>query len=62
MPACEDCGAHVSERFTAVFGDDAHVVYACPACSDMAHIVRGGAATDAAFAARVRGDEDDSKK
>lgn len=58
MPTCE-CGAHVSERFAAVFGDradGADVVYACPDCVGKVYLTRGAGA-DPAFAARVRGDE-----
>ncbi|THE64625.1 hypothetical protein D8Y22_11975 [Salinadaptatus halalkaliphilus] len=38
MPECNNCGEHVSDRFIRVFGDEAGVVYACPACSANAGI------------------------
>ncbi|MFD1586776.1 hypothetical protein ACFR9U_07265 [Halorientalis brevis] len=38
MPRCNNCGEHVSEQFSRVFGDSAGDVYACPACSANAGI------------------------
>jgi len=41
---CRNCGTHVTERFAAVFGDDADDVHRCPACDSMPRINRGSAA------------------
>ena len=38
MPVCDHCGAHVSERFARVFGDEQGQVRACPSCSANAGI------------------------
>jgi hypothetical protein len=38
MPACDHCGAHVSERFARVFADEHGQLHACPACSANAGI------------------------
>ena len=37
MPACDHCGAHVSDRFARVFASDGHI-YACINCSANAGI------------------------
>lgn len=41
---CLHCGAHVTDRFAAVFGDDDGAVHRCPACDSMPRISRGSAA------------------
>ncbi|SHG78922.1 DUF7563 family protein [Halobaculum gomorrense] len=41
---CRNCGAHVTERFAAVFGDGDGDVHRCPACDSMPRISRGSAA------------------
>lgn len=33
MPVCKNCGAHVSERFKRVFGDETGEIYACINCA-----------------------------
>ena len=38
MPACDHCGAHVSERFARVFADERGLLLACPSCSANAGI------------------------
>ncbi len=38
MPECNHCGAHVSERFARVFGDERGIIHACPSCSANAGI------------------------
>lgn len=38
MPACDHCGAHVSERFARVFADEDGEVHACLSCSANAGI------------------------
>jgi hypothetical protein len=38
MPACDNCGAHVSEDFRRVFGDQRGRLFACPACAANAGI------------------------
>ncbi|WP_433628903.1 DUF7563 family protein [Halomicrococcus sp. NG-SE-24] len=38
MANCKHCGAHVSDRFVRVFGDEMGRVHACPACSANAGI------------------------
>jgi hypothetical protein len=32
MTECQNCGAHVSEVFSRVLGDNDGVVHACPEC------------------------------
>jgi hypothetical protein len=41
---CQRCGAHVSERFRAVFGDDTDTVHACPDCTEQQAILNGATA------------------
>ena len=41
---CRHCGAHVTDRFAAVFGDENNNVHRCPACDSMPRINRGSAA------------------
>lgn len=38
MPRCNHCGAHVSERFARVFGDENGTLRACLSCSANAGI------------------------
>jgi hypothetical protein len=38
MPKCDHCGAHVSDQFARVFGDEHGRVHACPGCSANAGI------------------------
>ncbi|MHB9287724.1 hypothetical protein ACKVMT_11890 [Halobacteriales archaeon Cl-PHB] len=38
MPACNNCGEHVTERFVRVFADAEGKVLACPACAANAGI------------------------
>jgi len=38
MPACDNCGAHVSDDFERVFGDERGQVFACPSCAANAGI------------------------
>ena len=42
-PECQNCGAHVSERFARVCGDAEGTVHACPRC-DSAGAIRAGSA------------------
>jgi len=42
-PECQNCGAHVSERFARVMGDEDGTVHACPRC-DSAGALRAGSA------------------
>jgi len=38
MPDCDNCGAHVSERFARVFSDEHGRILACVNCSANAGI------------------------
>lgn len=38
MPACDHCGAHVSERFARVFANEDGEIHACLSCSTNAGI------------------------
>lgn len=38
MPNCDNCDAHVSQRFRTVFGDENDQLLACPSCSPNAGI------------------------
>lgn len=38
MARCDNCEAHVSERFERVFADESGQVLACPGCSANAGI------------------------
>lgn len=41
---CLHCGAHVSDRFCRVFGDDQNRVHRCGECDSYARLSRGSAA------------------
>ena len=41
---CRNCGAHISEDFARVFGDQSNDVHACMECSCQEHLFAGGAA------------------
>lgn len=41
---CQNCGAHVSDRFGRVFGDQSDVVHCCPDCEKFKYIQGGAAA------------------
>lgn len=41
---CQNCGAHVSERYAAVFGDNQNIVHECKECATGTEVHRGGAA------------------
>ncbi|QSG02302.1 DUF7563 family protein [Natranaeroarchaeum sulfidigenes] len=41
---CRNCGAHVSEDFRRVFGDEDHVAHRCPECDTSRRLSRGSAA------------------
>ncbi|MCL9813606.1 hypothetical protein AArcSt11_08060 [Natranaeroarchaeum aerophilus] len=43
-PTCRNCGAHVSEDFRRVFGDEDHVAHRCPECDTTRRLSRGSAA------------------
>lgn len=32
MPACRNCGAHVTDQFARVFGDNEDIVHTCMGC------------------------------
>jgi hypothetical protein len=38
MPTCDNCGAHISDRFVRVFGDPNGKVHACIDCAATAGI------------------------
>jgi hypothetical protein len=38
MSECRNCGAHVSENFARVYGDNSGRVHACIACVPKAHL------------------------
>lgn len=40
MSSCDHCGAHVSDKFARVFGDEGGRVLACPNCSANAGIAK----------------------
>lgn len=40
MPACDNCGAHVSRRFAQVFADDRGRLFACPECAAQAGVAQ----------------------
>ncbi|WP_149782202.1 hypothetical protein [Natrinema hispanicum] len=41
---CEHCGAHVTDRFRRVFGDDEDRAHRCGDCDTYARLSRGSAA------------------
>ncbi|ADB60848.1 hypothetical protein Htur_1964 [Haloterrigena turkmenica DSM 5511] len=41
---CEHCGAHVSDQFCRVFGDNRNRAHRCGACDTYARLSRGPAA------------------
>ncbi|WP_090614534.1 DUF7563 family protein [Natrinema salaciae] len=41
---CQHCGAHVTDRFRRVFGDDDDRVHRCGDCDSYARLSRGSAA------------------
>ncbi|WIV68680.1 DUF7563 family protein [Natrialbaceae archaeon AArc-T1-2] len=41
---CQHCGAHVTDRFGRVFGDDRDVAHRCPECDSYRRLTRGSAA------------------
>lgn len=43
---CRECGAHVSDSFARVFGDNDDVVHGCPNCETYAAVFDGAAATE----------------
>ena len=44
MPSCAGCGAHVSEAFVRVFGDNDGKLHGCPNCMTHGELTaRGGA-------------------
>jgi len=43
-PTCRNCGAHVSEDFRRVFGDEDHVAHRCRECDTSRRLSRGSAA------------------
>jgi len=43
-PECQNCGAHVSERFARVMGDEDNTVHACPRCDSKGALRAGTAA------------------
>ncbi|QCC53275.1 DUF7563 family protein [Natronorubrum bangense] len=42
--SCRHCGAHVSDRFSRVFGDDDDRAHRCSECDTYARLSRGSAA------------------
>lgn len=42
---CRGCGAHVSDSFARVFGDNTDIVHSCLACETYAAVFNGAAAT-----------------
>lgn len=32
MPSCRNCGAHVTDQFARVFGDNEDIVHTCMGC------------------------------
>ncbi|WP_222920490.1 hypothetical protein [Natrinema sp. SYSU A 869] len=44
MPMCNECGAHVSDRFARVFGDDEDRVAGCLSCRRAADLAAGAGA------------------
>ncbi|NHN49318.1 hypothetical protein G9464_17235 [Halostella sp. JP-L12] len=53
MPSYLNCGAHVTEQFARVLGDNEDDVHACPECTTQTDIYRGAAAHED-FEARVQ--------
>lgn len=43
-PECQNCGAHVSERFARVCGDEDNIAHTCPRCDSKGAIRAGSAA------------------
>ncbi|RZH67914.1 DUF7563 family protein [Natrinema altunense] len=41
---CQHCGAHVTDRFRRVFGDDRDRAHRCDECDTYARLSRGSAA------------------
>ncbi|AEH38879.1 hypothetical protein Halxa_4277 [Halopiger xanaduensis SH-6] len=41
---CKHCGAHVTDRFRRVFGDESDRVHRCSECDTYARLTRGSAA------------------
>ncbi|ARS91396.1 DUF7563 family protein [Natrarchaeobaculum aegyptiacum] len=41
---CQHCGAHVTEQFARVFGDDRDRAHRCGECDSYARLSRGSAA------------------
>ena len=41
---CKHCGAHVTDRFGRVFGDDRDRAHRCPECDTYRRLSRGSAA------------------
>jgi uncharacterized protein YcgI (DUF1989 family) len=42
MTRCRNCGAHVTERFARVFGNNGNQVHACLDCSVNTDLYEGG--------------------
>lgn len=41
---CRGCGAHVTEQFARVFGNNQNHVYGCPECCEQTELFNGVAA------------------
>jgi hypothetical protein len=44
MRECRYCGAHVTQRFARVFGDNENEIHGCPNCLDVNELYDGVAA------------------
>ena len=53
MHECHNCGEYVTPDFVRVFGTEEHVVYGCPACSNMRELMSGLGARVSAEAPRT---------
>ncbi|OVE84730.1 DUF7563 family protein [Natronolimnobius baerhuensis] len=44
LSTCQNCGNHVSDQFSRVYGDNQNRVHRCPDCDSYRRLTRGSAA------------------